>query len=279
MGAVDTKMIKSARRVLEVLEYFDQDHRTATVMDIARSLGYPQSSTSELLRCLVTLGYLHYNRYRRTYQPTARVALIGAWVEPGLFRDGVLLPIIDAIVEATGETVVLSTAVNYVVQHIHVVHGPGENSVLQHVGDTESLLHSAQGRLLLGTYGDAHIRSAIHRLNADEIDPARRVRPIELMDELRVLRHRGWAVQTGMDGDRGVVAVSLSPRRGGQRIVLGVVAKSAVVAAKADEIIEIIRNAGIAVPPPKRASNDDDRFASSTPPMRPATMPIPRAYA
>lgn len=278
MGVTDTKMIKSARRVLEVLEYFDQDRRTATVMDIARSLGYPQSSTSELLRCLVTLGYLHYNRYSRIYQPTPRVALIGAWVDPDLFRDGVLLPAVDTIVQATGETVVLSSAVNYTVQHIHVVHGTRPDSVIEHVGGTASLLHSAQGRLLLATYSDVHIRSAVHRLNADEPDPDRRVRPNELIDELRTLRRQGWAVETGMDGDLGTVSVVLRQRRGGQRLVLSVMAKSAVIAARGEEIREIIAAAGFGSSAARLASNDDDRPALPDVAVRPAYTPPP-AYA
>lgn len=86
MATSASRTIKSAHRVLEILEYFDQDRRVATVMEMSRTLNYPQSSTSELLRCLTRLGYLHYNRVRRTYSPTARVALLGAWVKPSLFR-------------------------------------------------------------------------------------------------------------------------------------------------------------------------------------------------
>ena len=50
---------KIARRVIEVLEFFDDNHREATVMDIVRRCNRPQSSTSELLSSLVELGLLH----------------------------------------------------------------------------------------------------------------------------------------------------------------------------------------------------------------------------
>ena len=50
---------KIARRVIEVLEYFDDNHREATVMDIVRRYNRPQSSTSELLSSLVDLGLLY----------------------------------------------------------------------------------------------------------------------------------------------------------------------------------------------------------------------------
>src|SRR5271166_1357806 len=102
MASLDVKTIKSAERVLQVLEFFDGTHTKATVMEISRQLGYPQSSTSELLRCLVKMGYLNYDRYRRTYEPTARVPLLGAWVQPGLFRHGHLHPMLDEVSRRCG---------------------------------------------------------------------------------------------------------------------------------------------------------------------------------
>src|SRR5271166_373165 len=121
MASLDVKTIKSAERVLHVLEFFDSSRTKATVMEISRQLGYPQSSTSELLRCLVKMGYLNYDRYRRTYEPTARVPLLGAWVQPGLFRQGHLLPMLDEVSRACAQTVTLSSAVGLDVHYIHVV--------------------------------------------------------------------------------------------------------------------------------------------------------------
>lgn len=237
----DLRTIKSARRVLEILEYFDREHRTATVMDLSRSLGYPQSSTSELLRYLTRLGYLHYNRFRRTYSPTARVALLGSWVEPTLFRGGTVLRALDDVAESVGETVVLSTAVNYVVQHLHVVDGSEDHAVVEHAGRCESLLHSSQGRLILSSYQDGHIRSALHRLNAEEEDPARRVRITETVAELIELRRTGWLIQPEAREDgAGLVAVLLPPRKGLDRLALSVLAPREVIEARADEILRIM---------------------------------------
>lgn len=237
----DMRSIKSAHRVLEILEYFDREHRTATVMDLSRTLAYPQSSTSELLRCLTGLGYLHYNRYRRTYTPTARVALLGSWVEPTLFRGGTVLTALDRVAEIVGETVVLSTASNYVVQHLHVVDGVEEHAVIEHAGHSESLLHSPQGRLILSSYQDVLIRSALHRLNAEEPDPEKRVRINETIDELLLLRRQGWIVAADARGDGvGVIAVLLPPRKGLERLALTVLAPSEVIEARGEEILAIM---------------------------------------
>ena len=45
VGAESNKA-KIARRVVEVLDYFDDEHPQATVMDIVRRYNRPQSSTS-----------------------------------------------------------------------------------------------------------------------------------------------------------------------------------------------------------------------------------------
>jgi len=239
MAASDSRTIKSAHRVLEILEYFDQDRRHATVMDMSRTLSYPQSSTSELLRCLTRLGYLHYNRFRRTYSPTARVALLGAWVNPSLFRGGPVLSAIDHVARLIGETVVLSTSANYHVQHLHVIHSQNENGVEAHVGDTLPVLHSPQGKLILSSYKSEHIRSAVHRLNAEEPDPDRHVRMADIMAELVALRETGWVVSYEADGT-GSVSALLPARRGMDRLVISVLAAADVIRARSAEIVEAV---------------------------------------
>src|SRR5688572_9686457 len=177
------KSVKSARRVLELLEYFTPERPQATVMDIARTLGYPQSSTSELLRSLVELGYLHYDRHKRIYQPTVRVALLGAWVQPYLFREGHLLPMMDELSETTGEMVALATQVGLAVHYIHVI--PATSVMRMHVpqGAVRPLLRSAMGKLLLTCQSDDLITKLAYRINA-ETEPDLRVNPAKLLREI-----------------------------------------------------------------------------------------------
>jgi DNA-binding IclR family transcriptional regulator len=239
MATSESRTIKSAHRVLEILEYFDQDHRVATVMEMSRTLNYPQSSTSELLRCLTRLGYLHYNRVRRTYSPTARVALLGAWVKPSLFRGGPVLSAIDDIAKLTGETVFLSTSSNYVLQHLHAIHGNNPGAVDGHAGDELPILHTAQGRLLLSSYRNDAIRSAVHRLNADEPDVTLHVRVAELLSEFAVLRDKGWAIEAQRDG-MGCVAVLLPFGRNIDRLTVSIVAQPEVIEARGQEFLDLL---------------------------------------
>src|SRR3546814_12145725 len=84
-----TSVVKSAGRALQILEYFDDARREANMIDISRALHYPESSTSILLRSLVALGYLDYDRRKRTYRPNSRVRLLGRSEERRVGKEGV----------------------------------------------------------------------------------------------------------------------------------------------------------------------------------------------
>lgn len=268
MATSASRTIKSAHRVLEILEYFDQDRRYATVMDMSRTLNYPQSSTSELLRCLTRLGYLHYSRARRTYSPTARVALLGAWVKPSLFRGGPVLSAIDEVAKITNETVALSTNSNYVLRHLHVIHGSNESAVDAHGGDELPLLHSPQGRLLLSSYRNEHVRSAVHRLNAEEPNSDLHVRIAEVLSEFSVLRDREWVIERDHNG-AGCVAVLLPLGRHTDRLAVSVLAKPEVIERRGQEILELLLSRKKALEDLEEGDHSDCADSAAVVPMLP----------
>jgi DNA-binding IclR family transcriptional regulator len=84
---VSENVVKSAARVLEVFEYFAGRRTPATVGEVCNALGYPQSSTSVLLKSLFTLGYLSYDQGSRRYSPSVKVATLGEWIPEELQAD------------------------------------------------------------------------------------------------------------------------------------------------------------------------------------------------
>lgn len=214
----DIKQIKSAKRVLEVLEFFNSSRQEATVMDIVREYGYPQSSTSELLSCLVELGFLHRDRYQRTYRPTAKVALLGAWTCPRLFRHGKLLGMMDVLAAETGCTLVLGGMVGLTYNYYHIVPG---TAPLRPGDEPGILTKGPMGRLLLSTFDRLYIRKIVHRLNS-EVDQADRVCCDDLLVEIDQIRKQGFAVSDGVaEGLGGVIAVRLPHQASDEVLALG----------------------------------------------------------
>ena len=159
--------VKSAARVFEVLEYFDRVRRTATVMEIARALGYPQSSTSVLLRSMTALGYLELDAERRSFLPTPRVTLLGSWIEPLLAPGGDVMRLMDELAEETGETIILGVPSGEAVRYIHVIQAKGAMRLHIGTGTTRPMAISGMGRLFMSVMNEARVRQIVLRYNAE----------------------------------------------------------------------------------------------------------------
>lgn len=238
MKSLDPKKIKSAQRALEVLEYFSDDRPTATVMDIARSMNYPQSSTSELLGCLVALGYLDRDRDARTYRPTARVAVIGSSVQPDLFRRGRLLAVLDHLADEAGVFVTLSHKVGMAMQYIHLVRPSGQVTPAG-VGAVTGLASSSAGKALLATFDPNLVRALVHRINAEAEDTAPRICANDLADELRAVSIQGYAM--AVEGDRASLSILVSLTRDVHPLVLSIHGEAAFFAENRDWLLQMTR--------------------------------------
>lgn len=196
MRSTESNKAKIANRVIEVLDFFDDHHTEATVMDIVRRYNRPQSSTSELLLSLVNLGLLYKDPISRSYSPTPRAALLGSTTQPDIIRDGRLVSIIDRLVAQTGLGVAVFGMVGLNVQifswrggnsTLSTAHSQGFNS-----GILERMSDSAAGLLLLSTIAQPRRDSAIRRLNA-EASENRKFHFAEMSAQVDQIRTAGFA--------------------------------------------------------------------------------------
>lgn len=171
MATVESNKAKIAKRVVEVLEFFDDDHPHATVMDIVRRYNRPQSSTSELLSSLVGLGLLYKDPYSRSYTPTPRAALLGCSVQSGIVRSGRLPGLIDRLSAQTGLGVAVLGMVGLSVQIFSWRGGKHPLRTSQTDGfcggQQECLTGSTAGLLLLSTVPQPRRDGMLRRLNAE----------------------------------------------------------------------------------------------------------------
>ena len=162
---------KIAKRVIEVLEFFDDEHPQATVMDIVRRYKRPQSSTSELLSSLVDLGLLYKDTGSRTYTLTPRAAMLGSIAQPEIVRDGRVARLIDRLSAQTGLSVVVFGMVGLNVQIFSWRKGTQASAEKPcdrlYGGLQDRLSESAAGWLLLSTIEGSRRDGVIRRLNAD----------------------------------------------------------------------------------------------------------------
>ena len=215
-GHVESNKAKIACRVIEVLEFFDEDHPQATVMDIVRRYNRPQSSTSELLSSLVELGLLYKDAAARSYSPTPRAAMLGAAAQPAMIRNGQLTALIDRITAQTGLSVGVFGMVGPKAQIITWRSTPACPRIPGTTGFGGGLLDmltgSAAGWLLLSTVATPRRDGIIRRINA-EAAADRKIGFAEMTAAIDHCRDEGFAINP---------AKTLVMRRGRQQRVTGV---------------------------------------------------------
>jgi len=215
-SAAPSNKAKIARRVVEVLEYFDDEHREATVMDIVRRYNRPQSSTSELLSSLVELGLLYKDPYSRTYSLTARAALLGSTGQPEPIRDGRLVRLIDRLLAQTGLSVALFARVNLKTQLLMIRNGPRASALIANelfAGMQAPLVDNAAGLLLLSSIGRQRCEGMVRRLNAEaaETDKFGFGEMMARIDTCRDHGHARGELGFGIEARFGGMAAALVP--------------------------------------------------------------------
>ena len=185
--------IRSELRALEILEYFSRVNDEGRVTEVARALGHPQSSTSRLLAMLADAGYLIHDRRRRTYCPSARVALLSIRTMSRLFGEGNLLDMLDDLARLTAGPVLLTARNEHKLNVVHTMLPPGMPSLCYDVGLSSPLVVSGSGRLILSKYSDFFIQSLVRRYNA-EVSARERLDPKHYIAEVAEIRQRGYVV-------------------------------------------------------------------------------------
>lgn len=191
-------VVKSAGRVLQILEFFDEVQREARVGDIAERLGYPQSSTSVLLKSLAQLGYMEYEAKTRTYLPSPRVTLLGSWLAQGPVRDGSLFRLMEELNRETGETVILAVRNGIYAQYIRALQATNAMRLHVPVGSRRLLVWSAAGFALLAHSPEDEIRALVCRTNAEARADQKRIAPRKTLAAVAQARKSGYYFSRGL---------------------------------------------------------------------------------
>jgi DNA-binding IclR family transcriptional regulator len=202
--------VKSAGRVFAVLEFFEEHQRAASALEVAQALNFPQSSTSALMRTMTAHGYLRYDSSRRDYLPTQRVAMLGHWLNPVLFKEGRLFNLMEDLSQRTNETIMLGLRKGLNAQYIHVIQAKVPMRLHVKPGTLRPLGRSGLGHVLLAEYPDKEVKRLVGQLNAIESDPSRQIDVRALLSELSKVRERGYAFSVDqVTPGAGVVAMRL----------------------------------------------------------------------
>lgn len=234
-------IVKSAHRTISVLELFDRTQRPLKLTEIAEDLAAPTSSTQDLLRSLVTLGYLYFDRRTHAYFPTLRVSVLGDWIEQAVFGEGHYRALMKYLRDETGETIGIGGESDLDVQFLQILTGTYPLTLNFKAGDRAPLCTTAMGRALLSKRPKPYVQKLLLRHNSIVESRADRVTEAELMDALDFFDQTGYAVsrENTLHGLSGIAMIL--PNAASQNpVVIGVSGPSDRINSHHEKIVEFM---------------------------------------
>ncbi len=222
MSGAPPRRIKSAERTLALFELFSREQQPFTVGHIARALAIPQPSVSMLLRNLQDQGYLEYDAVTRTFAPSIRVALLGAWVDRRFSQAGEIGARLSELQIRIGETAFIGIQNGASAQYVLSQYADHPDRLEVVSGEFRSLTCSAMGRALLCLRPDDEILRWVRRCNAESTEDRFKVRETEFLQRIQTYRLQGFAETAGdVTAGAGAFAICVRSPMGGSALAVG----------------------------------------------------------
>jgi len=189
-----TAGVESARKVLQMLLFFDETRPRATIAELARALDLPLSSAYRQAALLRELGLIEDDGHG-AYHVTGRVLPIARAADAVGGLAFIARPMLNDLVKATGETALLMRLFGDACLALDVVESPNPIRLTGASGRTLPLLAGAPAKLLLAAL-PASVRET-HLRRAAQGNPAFAARRAAFEAELATIRKQGWAVSFG----------------------------------------------------------------------------------
>jgi DNA-binding IclR family transcriptional regulator len=235
-------VVKSASRALEVLELFNEQRRPLKLQEVYELLDYPQSSATHLMKTMVHLGYINYNRSSRTYVPTCRVRGLGTWMSSAMYGQARYHRLVETLQKRTDETVALSMQNDLFIQYFMIKTPSHEFQMPPDEGNMCLLTASTSGMALLSRMSDRQVDKICRNINYYETDATNRVDVAEILKELFWVRHVGYSYREGKpDPAVSSLAFPLEESLYGIPLAIGVGGVFDRISDKKSRITEIVR--------------------------------------
>lgn len=184
--------VKQAANVLELIEYFAQHQRPATLAELARHFGWPRSSTFNLLGTLASRGYLYEPRARGSFYPSPLWMSLLREVERADPIPEPLREMLRSLAHKTGETAVLAATSGSQAMFIDVMESPHAIRYNAAPGKTVPLHVTATGRALLSQLAPADRAGVLRRAVFERYTPTTLMSVAAVEAEIQRSLLRGW---------------------------------------------------------------------------------------
>ena len=184
--------VRQAANVVDLLEFFAMRGEPATLAEIADGLGWPRSSTFNLVGTLVNKGYFYEPRFRGGYYPSPRWHSIAAQLAESDPLPDSVRQLADTVGRETGETTAIGSMSGQSVIFVHVYESRQPIRYNAEIGTTVPLHASSAGRAILAQMSPKEREAFYRKLTFKEYSDTTPMSIARIEDDLREAEKRGY---------------------------------------------------------------------------------------
>lgn len=195
MKKKNPQVLSSVSNALRILKSFSTFEPTKKVSELSEELGLAKSTVSRLLSTLASEGFVIKEEKTREYRLGLSVLTLGGIVTNNLEIHKEATPVLNKLVNDTGETAHLSILDNLDTIYIHKEECHHPVRILTHIGRRNPAYCTSSGKVLLA-YSDSELIEEVIENGLVSYTENTITNPDELRRELETIRKQGYAVST-----------------------------------------------------------------------------------
>jgi DNA-binding IclR family transcriptional regulator len=232
--------VRQIVNVLELMEFFAERGRPASLAEISRHFGWPRSSAFNLLGTLANRGYLYEPQAKQGYYPSSKWLPLVSKIDQAAPIPAALRDLVQAVRDRTNETAVLAGISAMRAIFLCAVESAQAIRYTAHVGKTVPLHTTATGRALLTQLPEQTRATILRRTNFERYTPASLMSIEAVEREMALSLDRGYFEGIAEYSlDLGGYALALNHRE--RQLALLVAGPLWRVAPMKDDILRIMR--------------------------------------
>lgn len=188
--------VKSAIRVINVLEYFYRDRQPARAIEISRELDLPTSSTKYLLTSLVESGYLTFNKTDKTYFPSILFSGFASWLAEIYPSGEVLRRLAKDVHQQLGEIITITVLHENNMRALVIEKNSVKTPPAYDFRVRIPLIGSSSGAIALACKPDEEIMEIITYESRKLAPHIRQDQENYVLAQIKHVREKGYSVKT-----------------------------------------------------------------------------------
>ena len=193
---VEGNIILSVAKAMELLQTLSQAGKPLSLKELSEQCGYPKSTVFGLLTTMRTYDVITQDAEGK-YTLGLRLFEYGRQVERSWDISLVAHPYMERLCQQTGASVMLSICEGDSVITLDQVEARDKLRIVSDVGARLPIYCTSQGKMFLAHRPPQEVEKLLRRQNMTPFTPHTIIDPAALMQEIRLCRANGYAIENG----------------------------------------------------------------------------------